>query len=71
MPQWGDTGDGLDDVKPCFDIYMLGKLLWCMVFGRLRLPREYHILALSDLLIAASPRWKLGTASRPPMCATS
>jgi serine/threonine protein kinase len=42
MPQWGDTGERLDKVKPSFDIYMLGKLLWCMVSGKLRLPREYH-----------------------------
>jgi serine/threonine protein kinase len=42
MPQWADTGERFDDVKPCFDVYMLGKLLWCMVSGRLRLPREYH-----------------------------
>jgi serine/threonine protein kinase len=49
MPQWGDTGDRLDDVKPSFDIYMLGKLLWCMISGRLRLPREYHRRAEFDL----------------------
>jgi serine/threonine protein kinase len=42
MPQWGDTGERLENVKPSFDIYMLGKLLWCMVSGKLRLPREYH-----------------------------
>jgi len=49
MPQWGDTGERLDEVKPSFDIYMLGKLLWCMVSGRLRLPREYHRLPEFDL----------------------
>lgn len=42
MPQWGDLGERLEDVRPNFDVYMLGKLLWCMVAGRLRLPREYH-----------------------------
>jgi serine/threonine protein kinase len=42
MPQWADTGDRLEEVKPNFDVYMLGKLLWCMIAGRLRLPREYH-----------------------------
>jgi serine/threonine protein kinase len=42
MPQWADSGDRLDEVEPNFDVYMLGKLLWCMVAGRLRLPREYH-----------------------------
>jgi serine/threonine protein kinase len=42
MPQWADLGERLADVHPNFDVYMLGKLLWCMVAGRLRLPREYH-----------------------------
>jgi serine/threonine protein kinase len=42
MPQWADLGERLEKVEPCFDVYMLGKLLWCMIAGRLRLPREYH-----------------------------
>jgi serine/threonine protein kinase len=42
MPQWGDLGERLENVQPNFDVYMLGKLLWCMVSGRLKLPREYH-----------------------------
>lgn len=42
MPQWGDLGDRLENVHTNFDVYMLGKLLWCMVTGRLKLPREYH-----------------------------
>jgi hypothetical protein len=42
MPQWGDLGERLEHVQPNFDVYMLGKLLWCMVSGRLKLPREYH-----------------------------
>jgi serine/threonine protein kinase len=42
MPQWGDMGERLTNVHPCFDVYMLAKLLWCMVAGRLKLPREYH-----------------------------
>jgi serine/threonine protein kinase len=42
MPQWGDLGERLENVQPNFDVYMLGKLLWCMVTGRLKLPREYH-----------------------------
>jgi len=40
MPPWGEGGR-LDEVEPKFDIYMLGKLLWCMVSGRLRLQREW------------------------------
>lgn len=39
---WGDIGERLENVHPNFDVYMLGKLLWCMVTGRLRLPREWH-----------------------------
>lgn len=42
MPQWGDLGERLEDVQQNFDVYMLGKLLWCMVSGRFKLPREYH-----------------------------
>lgn len=42
MPPWGDLGERLQNVRPNFDVYMLGKLLWCMVAGRLKLPREYH-----------------------------
>jgi hypothetical protein len=42
MPQWGDLGERLENVQTNFDVYMLGKLLWCMVAGRLKLPREYH-----------------------------
>ncbi len=42
MPQWGDLGQRLENVEPNFDVYLLGKLLWCMVSGHLKLPREYH-----------------------------
>jgi serine/threonine protein kinase len=42
MPQWADLGGRLEHVQTNFDVYMLGKLLWCMVTGRLKLPREYH-----------------------------
>jgi serine/threonine protein kinase len=42
MPQWADLGERLENVRPNFDVYMLGKLLWCVVSGRLKLPREYH-----------------------------
>jgi serine/threonine protein kinase len=52
MPQWGDMGDRLEKVEPNFDVYMLGKLLWCMVAGRLRLPREYHRRPEFDLTVA-------------------
>lgn len=49
MPQWADLGERHENVKPSFDVYMLGKLLWCMIAGRLRLPREYHRRADFDL----------------------
>jgi len=42
MPQWADVGERLEKVEPNFDVYMLGKLLWCMISGRSRLPREWH-----------------------------
>jgi serine/threonine protein kinase len=51
MPQWGDLGDRLEKVNPNFDVYMLGKLLWCMIAGRLKLPREYHRRAAFDLSV--------------------
>jgi len=49
MPQWGDLGERLESVHTNFDVYMLGKLLWCMVSGRLKLPREYHQLPDFDV----------------------
>ncbi len=49
MPQWADLGSRLEDVPSNFDVYMLGKLLWCMVAGRLKLPREYHRREAFDL----------------------
>ena len=42
MPTWADLGERLEEVDPNFDVYMLGKLLWCMVSGRLKLPLWYH-----------------------------
>jgi len=42
MPPWADVGGRLENVQPNFDVYMLGKLLWCMVAGRPRLPRERY-----------------------------
>ena len=40
MPPWAEVGR-LGSVTPQVDVYMLGKLLWCMVSGRLRLQREW------------------------------
>lgn len=48
MPPWGEGGR-LDEVRPSFDLYMLGKLLWCMISGRLKLQREWHREPENDL----------------------
>ena len=42
MAPWLDIGERVEEVTPCADVYMLGKLLWCMVSGRRKLSREYH-----------------------------
>jgi len=42
MPPWAETGERLEKVSGPFDVYMLGKLLWCMVAGRLKLIREWY-----------------------------
>ena len=51
MPQWADLGERLENVQTNFDVYMLGKLLWCMVTGRLKLPREYHKRPAYDVTV--------------------
>jgi serine/threonine protein kinase len=40
MPPWIFLGEQPGPINPTFDVYMLGKLLWCMVSGRLKLHRE-------------------------------
>lgn len=54
MPQWGDLGERLEKVHTNFDVYMLGKLLWCMVTGHLKLPREYHQRPAYDVKVLFS-----------------
>jgi serine/threonine protein kinase len=49
MPPWADFGVRHEHVQANIDAYMLGKLLWCMVAGRLKLPREYHARPEFDL----------------------
>jgi serine/threonine protein kinase len=49
MPPWADFGVRHEQVQPNIDVYMLGKLLWCMVAGRLKLPREYYARPEFDL----------------------
>lgn len=41
-PPWADLA-GPQDVDPRTDVYMLGKALWSMVSGRVKLPREYFL----------------------------
>ncbi len=41
MPPWA-MGMRLEDVKPCFDVFSLGKLLWFMVSGKSILRLWYH-----------------------------
>lgn len=48
-PPWADMAGRLEDVDGSFDVYMLGKLLWCMVAGRLKLLREYYRRADYDV----------------------
>jgi serine/threonine protein kinase len=40
MPPWVLIDDQPGNINPTFDVYMLGKVLWCMVTGRLKLHRE-------------------------------
>jgi serine/threonine protein kinase len=38
---WRGMGVRLETVKTNFDVYMLGKVLWCMVTGKPKLDREF------------------------------
>jgi serine/threonine protein kinase len=51
MPPWGDIGGRLEKVDSNFDVYMLGKLLWCMVSGRLVLQREWFRDSQNDISV--------------------
>ena len=51
MPPWAETGGRLNKVETNFDVYMLGKLLWCMVTGRLVLRREWFKRPENDVTI--------------------
>jgi serine/threonine protein kinase len=51
MAPWLDTGERVVSVTPCSDVYMLGKLLWCMISGRPKLSREFHRQRSFDLEI--------------------
>ncbi len=49
IPLWGEEDSRLVDVKTDFDVYMLGKVLWCMVAGRSVLRRELFLRANNDV----------------------
>jgi serine/threonine protein kinase len=56
MAPWlHSSGARVADVKPSADVYMLGKLLWCMVSGRLKLFREDYREAEFNLERLESP----------------
>jgi len=41
MPAWA-MGMRIEDIRPSFDVFCLGKLLWAMLSGRSILPLWYH-----------------------------
>ena len=51
MPPWAETGGRLNKVETDFDVYMLGKLLWCMVTGRPVLRREWFKRPENDVTV--------------------
>lgn len=51
MPPWAETELRLEEVGAQFDVYELGKLLWCMVAGRLKLLREWYKRREFDLTV--------------------
>ena len=61
MPPWAPINERLEEVKPDFDVYMLGKLLWCMIAGRPKLFREYHHRPANDLeqIFPKNPQMRL------------
>ncbi len=46
---WRGMGTRLETVKTDFDVYMLGKVLWCMVAGKPKLDREFWDEPENDL----------------------
>ena len=49
MAPWGHIGMRVDDVKENFDVFPLGKVLWCMISGRPMLPFWYFDKPQFDL----------------------
>jgi serine/threonine protein kinase len=50
-PPWADIGGRLEKVDCNFDVYSLGKLLWCMVSGRHVLKREWFRDPQNDISV--------------------
>lgn len=42
MPPWAMGGMRLEEVRPSFDVFSLGKIIWCMISGRAVLRLYYH-----------------------------
>jgi serine/threonine protein kinase len=49
MAPWAHTGMRVDDVKPSFDVFPLGKMIWSMISGKPMLPFWYHRRPQYDL----------------------
>jgi serine/threonine protein kinase len=54
MPPWANLGRRHEQVRPNIDIFMLGKLLWSMLDGRLLLPYTYFRSPQYDFNLAVT-----------------
>src|SRR5580698_6401881 len=77
---WRGMGTRLENVKTNFDVYMLGKVLWCMVAGKPKLDREFWDEPENDLtkLFPSDPHMhminlilKRSVVTREPNCCGS
>jgi len=50
MPPWILLNDQPGEINASFDVYMLGKVLWCMVAGKLKLHREDFLHPLLNIV---------------------
>lgn len=64
MAPWAHTGMRVDDVKPNFDVFPLGKVIWSMVSGQPMLPFWYHRRAKYDLTVMFPNDPTMYTANR-------
>jgi len=42
MPAWVMGSMRIEDIRPSFDVFSLGKLIWCMISGKAVLRLHYH-----------------------------